>query len=52
MWREGILQSERHQGGPRVPGGLAIGSFLGKVMAELSLRREARERVSWVGAVV
>lgn len=27
-----------------------MGSFLGKVMAELSLRREARERVSRVGS--
>lgn len=57
VWREGVLQSECHQRGPHVPGGLAMGSFLGKVMAELSLRGGdgdggARERVSWVEAVL
>ena len=38
MCMKGVLQSQHHQGGPRVPGGLAMGSFLGKFMAELSLR--------------
>ena len=38
MWMKGVLQSQHHQGGPHVPGGLAMGSFPGKFMAELSLR--------------
>ena len=54
MCMEGVLQSKCHQGGPRVPGCMVMGSFLGKVMTELSLRGgdgdggEGGGKVTWV----
>lgn len=54
MGIEGLLQSKCHQGGPCVPDCMVMGSFLGEIMAELSLRGgvgdggEGGGKVTWV----